>query len=42
MARLCREPDVQRGLRTLPTARAIIDLIRRAEESIFTAPATAT
>ena len=42
MARLCREPDVQRGLRTLPTARAIIDLVRRAEESIFTAPAAAT
>jgi mannitol/fructose-specific phosphotransferase system IIA component (Ntr-type) len=39
MARLCREPDVQRGLRTLSTAHAIIDLIRRTEAAIFTVPA---
>jgi len=39
MARLCREPEVLRGLRTLPTARDIVDLIGRTEEAIFTAPA---
>jgi PTS system nitrogen regulatory IIA component len=39
MARLCREPDVLRGLRTLPTARDIVDLIRRTEDAVFTAPA---
>jgi PTS system nitrogen regulatory IIA component len=38
MARMCREPDVLRGLRTLPTAAAIVDLIRRTEEAIFTVP----
>ncbi|MBI1968116.1 MAG: helix-turn-helix domain-containing protein [Gemmatimonadetes bacterium] len=38
MARLCREPDVLHGLRTLPTAAAIADLIRRSEEAIFTVP----
>ena len=38
MARLCREPEVLRGLRELPTARAIVDLIRRTEETIFTLP----
>jgi PTS system nitrogen regulatory IIA component len=38
MARLCREPDVLRGLRTLPTAPAIIDLLRRAEDAIFAVP----
>jgi PTS system nitrogen regulatory IIA component len=38
MARMCREPDVLRGLRTLPTATAIVDLIRRTEEAIFTVP----
>ena len=42
MARLCREPDVLRGLRTLPTARAIIDLLRRTEHAIFTAPAASS
>ena len=39
MARLCREPDVRHGLRTLPTAHAIVDLIHRTEDAIFTAPA---
>ena len=39
MARLCREPEVLRGLRTLPTARDIVDLIGRTEDAIFTAPA---
>lgn len=38
MARMCREPDVLRGLRTLPTAAAIVDLIRRTEAAIFTVP----
>jgi PTS system nitrogen regulatory IIA component len=38
MARLCREPEVLDGLRTLPTARAIVDLIRRTEEALFSAP----
>jgi len=38
VARMCREPDVLRDLRTLPTAGAIVDLIRRTEEAIFTVP----
>lgn len=38
MARMCREPEVLRGLRTLPTATAIVELIRRTEEAIFTVP----
>jgi hypothetical protein len=38
MARLCREPDVLHGLRTLTTARAIVDLMRRTEEALFSAP----
>jgi nitrogen PTS system EIIA component len=38
MARMCREPEVLRGLRTLPTATAIVDLIRRTEEAIFIVP----
>jgi hypothetical protein len=42
MARMCREPDVLRGLRTLPTAAAIVDLIRRTEEAIFTMPAASS
>jgi hypothetical protein len=33
---------VQRGLRTLPTARAIIDLLRRTEDAIFTVPAASS
>jgi nitrogen PTS system EIIA component len=41
MARLCREPEVLRGLRTLPTAAAIVDLIRRTEAAIFTVPVAA-
>lgn len=39
MARMCREPEVLLGLRTLPTAGAIVDLIRRTEEAIFAVPA---
>jgi PTS system nitrogen regulatory IIA component len=38
MARMCREPPVLRGLRTLPTASAIVDLINRTEEAIFSVP----
>jgi len=38
MARMCREPDVLRGLRTLPTAGAIVDLMRRTEAAIFSVP----
>jgi len=38
MARMCREPDILRGLRTLPTAAAIVELIRRTEEAIFSVP----
>jgi len=38
MARLCREPEVLHGLRTLPTARAIVDLIRTTEAALFSAP----
>jgi nitrogen PTS system EIIA component len=38
MARLCREPEVLRGLRTLPTAGAVVDLIRRTEDAVFTIP----
>jgi len=38
LARLCREPEVLHGLRTLPTARAIVDLIRKTEEALFSAP----
>jgi nitrogen PTS system EIIA component len=38
MARLCREPKVLHGLRTLPTARAIVDLIRTTEEALFSVP----
>jgi nitrogen PTS system EIIA component len=38
MARLCREPEVLHGLRTLPTATAIVDLIRKTEEALFSAP----
>jgi PTS system nitrogen regulatory IIA component len=38
MARLCRESEVLHGLRTLTTARAIVDLIRRTEEALFSAP----
>jgi PTS system nitrogen regulatory IIA component len=41
MARMCREPDVLRGLRTLPTAAAIVELIRRTEAAIFTVPVAA-
>jgi PTS system nitrogen regulatory IIA component len=35
MARMCREADVLHGLRTLPSARAIVDLMRRTEEALF-------
>ena len=38
MARMCREPEVLLGLRTLPSAAAIVDLIRRTEEAIFAVP----
>jgi PTS system nitrogen regulatory IIA component len=38
MARMCREPKLLRGLRTLPTAGAIVDLVRRTEEAIFPVP----
>ena len=38
LARMCREQDFLHGLRTLPTARAVVDLIRRAEDVVFTAP----
>ncbi len=35
MARMCREQDFLHTLRTLPTARAVVDLIRRTEEALF-------
>lgn len=38
MARMCRDPDVLRGLRTLPTAAAIVDLVRRTEAAMFPIP----
>ncbi len=37
-ARMFREAEVLNGLRTLPTARAIVDLIRRTEEALFSVP----
>jgi PTS system nitrogen regulatory IIA component len=41
MARLCREPEVLRGLRTLPTPHAIVALVRKTEEALFRAPVAA-
>lgn len=42
MARMCREPTFLRGLRTLPTASAIVDLINRTEDAIFSVPVAST
>jgi PTS system nitrogen regulatory IIA component len=38
IARLFREPALLRGLRAADTARAVVALVRRTEEAIFTVP----
>ncbi len=38
IARMSHEPDVLHGLRTLPAARASVDLIRLTEQALCSVP----